>query len=337
MALVFCDSFDYYAAAQAPLKWTLWQLSLTTGRYGQGVALSQGSGTSVRKTVSNASGATCILGFAVKFGSLSSAGYLAFVNQGGSYQITLQNDTTGHLRVYLGTNTALLFTGTRVLSTGVWYYVEFKVTIANSGGTVALRIDGVSDGTYTGDTQMTGSASWDEIWLGGNSGLPSSGGVVDDLLVYDGSGASENDWMNDCRIEAILPSGVGNSSVWLNQAGNTTNTYQSVDDATPTDDTDYVESATADEKDTYAYGNLATTSGTVVAVVLNPYWKKTNTGAKTAKSVARLSGGTEEDSAAVTLGTSYVYTPDVRLTKPGGGAWSVADVNAAEFGVKVDA
>ena len=105
----------------------------------------------------------------------------------------------------------------------------------------------------------------------------------------------------------------------------------------PNDDTEYVESSTAGHKDTYAYGNLATASGTVYAVQPVPYAKKNDAGpSRSIVSVARLSG-TEEDSAVKTLSTSYAYFGDIRATKPGGGQWTIADVNSAEFGVKVNA
>ena len=37
------------------------------------------------------------------------------------------------------------------------------------------------------------------------------------------------------------------------------------------------------------------------------------------------------------LADSYVYFEDIKHTKPGGGSWGIADVNGAEFGVKVTA
>jgi hypothetical protein len=67
---------------------------------------------------------------------------------------------------------------------------------------------------------------------------------------------------------------------------------------------------------------------------LLPYAAKTNAGVRSIASVARLSG-TEVDSSDKALSVSYAYLPDIRETKPGGGAWSISDVNSAEFGVKV--
>jgi hypothetical protein len=43
------------------------------------------------------------------------------------------------------------------------------------------------------------------------------------------------------------------------------------------------------------------------------------------------------DSAVKTLTTDYIYLPDIRETKPGGGAWTITDVNNAEFGIKINA
>jgi len=107
-----------------------------------------------------------------------------------------------------------------------------------------------------------------------------------------------------------------------------------VDETTPNDDTDYVESGTAGDKDTYTYTNLTPTAGTVYGVQILPYVRKTDAGARSIKSIARHSG-TEVDGPEQVLGTSFVYARDIREAKPGGGAWSISDVNGAEFGVKV--
>jgi hypothetical protein len=158
----------------------------------------------------------------------------------------------------------------------------------------------------------------------------------DDLYVCDGTGsAPANDFLGDCRVEAIFPSGNGNSSVLVGSDGNSTDNYLLVDEAAP-NTTDYVESSTVTDKDTYAYGNLAATTGTVFGVQPVPFAAKTDAGTRSIVSVARVSA-TEVDSAAKTLSTTYTYYPDVREAKPGGGAWAIGDVNGAEFGVKINA
>jgi hypothetical protein len=78
------------------------------------------------------------------------------------------------------------------------------------------------------------------------------------------------------------------------------------------------------------------TSGTIHGIQILPYAKKTDVGARSLVSVARHSGS-ETDGPVKSLSSAYTYLPDIRETKPGGGAWAIADVNGAEFGVKINA
>ena len=170
--------------------------------------------------------------------------------------------------------------------------------------------------------------------LGGQGGSAGGDIVMDDIYVCDDTGGTNNDFLGDIRVEALLPNGNGNSSQFDGSDGNTTDNYLLVDDATPNDDTDYVESPDSGDKDTYAYGNLASSTGSVYGVQICPYARKTESGIRNLKTVARLSG-TETDGPERPVGDSYAYMPDIRETKPGGGAWSISDVNSAEFGQKV--
>ena len=228
---------------------------------------------------------------------------------------------------------------TTVLSQDTFYYIELKVTISDSAGVIVLKINGATELNLTSqDTRNGGNATADTITLGAG-GQNNSAAIFsyDDLYICDGTGsAPDNDFLGDCRVEASLPSGNGNSSQLVGSDADSTNNYLLVDESAPNGDTDYVESSTVGNKDTYAMGNLASTSGTVYGVQPVPVAKKTDAGSRSIVSVVRLSS-TEVDSAAKTLTSSYLILPDVRTTKPGGGAWTITDWNNAEAGVKVNA
>jgi hypothetical protein len=144
------------------------------------------------------------------------------------------------------------------------------------------------------------------------------------------------DFLGDVRVQALLPTGNGNSSQLVGSDGNSTDNYLLVDEVPPNEDTDYVESATVNDKDTYVFGNLTPTTGTVFGVQIVAEARKTDAGVRSFKSVARLSA-TEADGPDTTLSTTYAFYMDKRDTKPGGGSWTITNVNDAEFGVKVTA
>jgi len=215
-----------------------------------------------------------------------------------------------------------------------FHYIEIKVKIDNTTGTIDCHLDGVSEISGTGlDTQNTGNATANQVRLGVGAGATWDC-AYDDYYIADGTGGQT--FLGDVRVEALFPNGNGNSSQFVGSDSNSTDNYLLVDETTPNGDTDYVESSTVGNKDTYTYTDLTPGSGTVYAVQPIPYARKSDAGTRSIVSVARLSG-TEADSSAETLSTTYQYLPDIRETKPGGGSWTVADVNNSEFGPKVNA
>ena len=337
MALRFIDSFDHYS--DLAQKWTAYNGSIVaSGRNGTSAYRAQNNTFSYARKVLDAQ-ATWVVGFALNFGAIpTGTNYLVNLTDVGTSQVELRfENNTGRLLVTRN-GTQIGSTGTTVLKPNVWYYIEFKATINNSTGVAVVRINGVTEINLSSqDTQTSGNATADDIYFLSHNDQQAGHWYMDDLYICDGTGGSpSNDFLGDVRVETIRPSGNGNSSQFVGSDGNSTDNYLLVDETTPNDDTDYVESSTVNDKDTYAYGDLTPTAGTVFGVQVLPYARKTDAGTRTIKSVARLSG-TEVDSADKTLSTSYQYLPDIREAKPGGGAWSISDVNSAEFGVKVTA
>lgn len=338
--LLFIDGFDHYSSATQ--KWTSTSgdtvptPSSLAARFGtQGLRITFGNTPGFAVKTLPSSYSTLIVGVAFNVDSFrlhNTNVYLVALNEGGTNHLTLGLTATGLLEVMR--NGTVLATGTTPISTGVWYYAEIKAVIHDSTGAVTVRLNGVNEITGTSlDTRNGGAGVIDTIHLRN----PTSNIVwFDDLYVCDTSGSTNNDFLGDVRVEALFPNGNGNSSQLAGSDGNSTDNYLLVDETSPNGDTDYVESSTVGQKDTYAFGNLTSTTGSVYGVQILPYAQKTDAGTRSIASVARLSA-TEVDSADKTLSTTYTYLPDIRETKPGGGAWSITDVNNAEFGVKVTA
>jgi hypothetical protein len=257
----------------------------------------------------------------------------------GTAQVCLSYNPTSHqfqFRRGAFNGTAIGGTYTLIPAAGQWYYVECKFVIDPTVGSCELRIDGVSLLTTTGqDTNVSANAYANSFQLGStNDNTPNP--FVDDLYICDGTGSAPNNtFLGDVRVEYRVPNGNGNSSQLTGSDGNTTDNYLLVDETgNVNDDTDYVESGNVGDKDTYAFENLVSTAGTVYGVNVMPTVRKTDAGARSIKTIARLSG-TEVDGPEQILGTGYALMTDIRETKPGGGAWTISDVNSAEFGLKV--
>jgi len=267
-----------------------------------------------------------------------------YESSGTILHVGLWMDSSGHLLVRRGTGTTLA-TSTYIAPTGAFLYFEFKATVHDTAGAYEVRVNGTNVLSGTGaDTRNAGAGVVDRIQFSGGIGMGDGAEItyaLDDVYMCDSvdsgiSGIPNNTFLGDVRVQALLPSGNGATSNLVGSDGNSTDNYLLVDEDPPNDDTDYVESATVGQKDTYAYGDLSASSGTVYGVQLCPYARRTDAGARSIATVARLSS-TEVDGANKALGSSYTYRDlmDVREAKPGGGAWAIADVNSAEFGVKV--
>lgn len=340
MTLAFIDGFDDSLQSQ---KWNQFGHAIGaggTGRTGpKAMLMPTGNQHLSRALVDSADEhATLILGFAIKPAGATSVEMLRF-----------QSDTwaTIHVAIALSTNfefivrrgsggTELGRTATNVIGALAWNYVEFKVTLSDTVGAVAIKVNGATVLNLTGldtknggtKTVFEGVAFWDDFMANGI--------WVDDLYLCNGAGARNNDFLGDCSVETIFPTGNGAHSDFLGSDGNSVDNYQLVDE-TPPDATDYVGSGSVAATDTYGYGNLTHTVGSVAGVVVRSYAAKSDTGPRSLSAVVR-SGGSDASGSAHVLGTGYTPWHDVFEQNPIGPAdWTISSVNAAEFGVTVAA
>jgi hypothetical protein len=342
MSLLFVDGFDHYATADFTKKWLIADsvatIQTSAGRFGGGCL--RATGTSVNRSVTKTfpPTATWIIGLAVKHGGNNGAnpGQIITLLDAAVVQCDVRINVDGTLSVTR--NGTALTNGTSVaaLSVGTWYYVELKVTIANSisAGSCKVRLNGVDVITVaTGqDTQNTANATANQIRIGQNVTNISQTWDHDDLYVCDGNGSVNNDFLGDVRVETLYPTGAGNSTGFTPSAGAN---WQCVDDTEINSDTDYAYAAASGTKDLYAFGNLTSAPTSIFGVQTCLGQRKDDAGAKLTVPVTR-SAGTDYDGSNHAVLDSYIFDHQVRELDPAtAAAWTEAGVNAAEFGIKV--
>lgn len=340
MALRLIDSFDHYATAQLARKWTLADgctVSAGNGRRGTAsLRIPSANNNNVWKGFD--AQATWIVGYSLRVAALSGSGNPVIeIQDGASAQVEVRLAPDGSLRVTRNA-TLLSATSSGVIAVGATNYLEFKVTINNSGS-YELRINGATVTSGSGvDTQATSNATASLVRIGsGNAGSGWTNLDIDDLYICDGSGSTNNDFLGDVRVDCYLPNGNGNSSQLVGSDSNSTDNYLLVDEAAVNDDTDYVQSSTVTEKDTYSFGNMTHTPSSIYGVQINMQATKTDAGARSIQSVIR-SGGSDTDGVALALASSYLNHMQIAETDPNtAAAWSQSGFDAAEFGVKVAA
>jgi len=337
MALLFLDSFDHSGTTGAMVlkKWDVDNgiaiISTTTVRTGTGALFLQSSGALLK--VIPLPGDVFILGCAIRCPAWPTSTNLVEFLEGATLHVALAVNASGFLVVKRDT-TVLATATSGPLAINTWYYLEVKVVVHDSAGSVAVRIDAVPltfSASLTGvDTRNGGTGNVDRLGLRGGGG---TGVFVDDLYLCDDAGTTNNDFLGICVVERLLPS-TGNGDLTDFTPSTGTDHGALVDENPPTDDTDYNTGDTVGQQDCYQYPSLALT-GAILGIQTNLYARKTDAGARTVAPIVRL-GSVTYPGAAVAPTTSYKYLTEVRETNPATGlAWTSADITALQAGMKI--
>ena len=335
MALLFADSFDHLDTADLDEKYTSVTGSPTVGstykRNGtNGVQLS--SGDYLNLTLAPTTAAAGVCGMAI-YRIDSGASSFWDLRNGEGRQMYLRIETDATLTLYDKDNNELDDSGGTTISATQWHYLECKWTINNSGS-FQVYLDGGSSPilNYAGDTSFQTSVTWTEIRWGIIAGNEL---YMDDIYVLDQTaatyGPSNDDILGDIVVKCVLPNADGDNSAFTPSTG--TVHFELVNDTTP-NTTDYVSSGTASQIDTWNFTNLGVT-GTILGVQLSLYAQKSDSGTRTLAGVAwPVSTARVGDTQTPTTSWRYYrecwdYNPETDSD------WTVATVDAAEFGVKV--
>jgi len=276
--------------------------------------------------------ATIVVGFAWNQATsgVGAQDLLRLYNE-GTEMIVLRKDSSGELLVDRGATNLGTSSGLGLLAQ-TWYYIELKVFIHDSTGTVDVWVDGVNELTLTSQDTKNGTPNTiTRVYLVGTA----FDWQYDDYYILDDSGSDNTDRLGDSRVETVFPDADGNANDFT-RVGGGSNNYEAVDDGgTPDDDTTYNHSSTATDQELYGFAALAGSIDTVFAVQACMRVRKEETGERLIRTVAR-SNVTEVESGDLSLGAGYRYKFGMYENDPdGGGNWDEAAVNAAQFGIAI--
>ena len=318
MGQVFLESFDHLDVADFTKKWTSSVvaggtpvLAISAGNGGHGSASLRFTGADVSHAVFRTcsapapSGPTCIFGCLFKINTLvlststtegNNSSLIFGVRLAGVTMVWFQLNTDGTISALRGTS--VLATSTFALSTGVAYYLEFKITISNTLGVVKFWLNGVLDATLdvtgTGgsplDTNNGGATdTWNAIKLGSvNTNGPALVMDYDDIYLFDGSGSYNNDVVGPQRIDAIFATAEGATINGTPSTG--TDNSALVDEAAANGDTDYVTLAAAGDLDTYVMQNHPVPGASITGMQAVLWARKADAGTALLAPVIRMGG-----------------------------------------------
>lgn len=265
----------------------------------------------------------------------SSAPLIRTYDSAGASQVTLSiNAARSALSVFRGSYSGtLLATIPLVTKLDKWFCIELRVVVDNAAGVVQVKRNGALLIDYTGNTQATANANIGKVEFSSSSGNVGVYGYYDDIAINDTAGTVNNSWVGRGGIYKSLPDGAGDNTDLTPSAGAN---WQCVDERPPNDATDYVSSAVVDDYDLYTTaGTSAPAAGDVSAVVLWARARLSEAGAGNIATVIKPNAA-ETDSADYALDVSWDYVSTLYEQNPEtAAAWSVAEVDAAQIGVKV--
>lgn len=240
--------------------------------------------------------------------------------------------TPGRFELRHGDGT-LLGTTASTIALGEWYLFEVHWLIDDASGVAQMKVDGILEVDFDGDTKNSATASVGRVYFGPGSNTA----YYDDIAVNDTTGAVDNSWCGDGHIIALTPDGNGDVTEWTGSDADASDNYLLIDDIPADDDTTYTYESTVDQRDLYALA----ASG-LSGVTINRVWPE----ARARKTVAdgtqialvTKTTATEYDSADLDVGTDYStrvigaeYTANPNTTNP----WSIAELDALQVGPKV--
>lgn len=232
----------------------------------------------------------------------------------------------------------LLGTSSITIPNTTWAHIEVHIIASTStGGTFAVKIDGVSAISVTGIRTCQVSAALDVVGLqfhrGASTGDGASYIAYDDLRVNDTSGSVNNTWTGDESILALIPSAAGDSSQFSRGGADSGSNWGQVDERPPNGTTDYVYDPTVGHLD--LYNTTTQTVGTVsaVEVIANAFNPDGSGG--TINLVTKTAAGQSDGSAVILTGAQRFFRRLLETDPADSGAWTQAKIDALQIGPKV--
>lgn len=323
MAIELIEGWDEFGSDVASKYGGNTGSTASPGRNGIGRCISVGNSDLVMPIPANA---RYTVGFAFTLANLTTDVDLVRLREGTTIHGTLSYVAASNQLQVSRNGSIPALSGLLPLRAGVWNFVELDYAVHDSTGAWEVRLNDVAViGPTSGlDTRNGGTGVIDNLYVvaqGGNTR------AYDDM--YFASGTTS--FLGDGRVITSMPTGDGGNTAWT---PNTGSRWAAVDEVPHSSDTDYISNGTSGQRDTFTFAALGIT-GTIKAVVLGLVARKDDAGTRQVKSTVRRGSTNYDGSVVLSLPTTYQrFDGDVMTVDPSdSGAWTVADVDASEFGV----
>lgn len=212
-----------------------------------------------------------------------------------------------------------------VILANVWHYIEWEWVISATVGRMTVKVDGTTVLNLTNVNTLTGAnANADEWFLDQQGG---NGSIQFDDLYEESTPAA----IGPRRVDTLRPTADTATKNWTPDAGVVN--FSRVN-ANLAQSATYVQASVVGTLDLYDIADLPTTPAVVDAVQYSLFAQKTDATARSIAAVGDIAG-VQQQGGNINLPTGVAKFESLFTTKPGGGAWAAADVNALRIGPKV--
>jgi len=344
MSIRTMDGFDHYGGLTARALEGWWSqlessVSIATANPRNGTHALRinmnGSSTATARHPLGAALVTAGVGFGHFVPTLPTSGsqhvLAEFRDAANAAQVQFLLGTTGTIKAYRGDFVTLLGESGQVFVGGSYQHVEFKVTISDTVGVAACKVNGVSALNLTAqDTKATANTETSQLFHGTRGGGGGSGAGncdFDDWFTWDDQGAQNNDFIGDKRVLFQALDGDTAATDWVRSGGS--NDFDMIKEAAPDDDTTYISAANLNDISEFSIADLAGGASGIAAIMLFARMKKTDAGAANVQ-MSILSGASVGAGADRAITTGYAYYKDISELDPAtSAAWAAAGFNAA--------
>jgi hypothetical protein len=324
MALILIEGFDHYNMDFAERKgWDI-NAGLLSGPGRVRFPPSQCVECIINNGTSKAlpgSYSELILGFAFRLHDVTPSNDTKFATFDGGPNVGIT--TTGVLYIAITTGSSLA-TGTTQILADTWYYCELHATNTHA----EVHLDGVSEIASTAGSYL---APWSRVGFE----FQQLGGVsvaIDDVYVIDPTTGVNTTFLGPSVVRTLYPDDDATYSDFVPYPTLPTDHFSHVNERFIDDDVTLVYDGTPGHKDSYKmalYGDSP-----IYGVQLNLGARKGDFGSRQIEPLIRQSA-TDYTGATSTLGLFYLFYSWLLNQDPSGSDWTIATVDADEFGVEI--
>jgi hypothetical protein len=260
--------------------------------------------------------------FAFYVGNTIGVKLLRWEDASGNILGGLKFSSLGAIEVYTGNFASLVATGTAGIAANTWTIAELHI-VTGSSGSITLRINGLDDADYSGDTGVNPVRVL--RWTG------YYGSSFDDIVVNDTSGNYNNTWPGSAHVFFAKVAADGATKQWTPSSG--TDHYALLDE-TPPSATDNIRSDTVGQVDEFTFTPLPAEAQQILAVIPTVYAVKGSPLPPSRLAIGLDVGGTQGYSADLDVPTVMGRVANVFEEKPGGGEFSIGDVSGMKLLLK---